>query len=281
MTAAPDPAALAQQASFVFKGRVVRLRAATMPGIPIDDGTAVVHVEEIVHAPEVLTEWAGQDITVQLVGKAPIARGKQAVFFANGWIFGDSICVRALDHRPVAEARTGLATTAAGDPVGALARRDAETRFEAATLVISGRVTAVRLPPGAPERARAVAAAAPGPGVVSEHDPLVHEAEVSVDRVHKGSHDEKTVRVRFPSSRDVKWYRAPKFRPGQEGVFVLHRDESTHAPERAQKGLVAALGVAPDVADDAYTALHPADFQPADEPGAMHDLLAARSGRGG
>ncbi len=62
--------------------------------------------------------------------------------------------------------------------------------------------------------------------------------------------------VRFPASNDVRWYKAPKFQTGQEGVFLLHKEQlAQHV-----RGMTA-----PELAPEEYTALHPADFQPLDE----------------
>lgn len=70
--------------------------------------------------------------------------------------------------------------------------------------------------------------------------------------------------MRFPSSMDVMWHRAPKFRPGQKGVFVLHSQEK-EAPRAAAELALAAGAAAPA---EAYTALNPNDFQPIDQPAA-------------
>jgi hypothetical protein len=60
------------------------------------------------------------------------------------------------------------------------------------------------------------------PTRISEHDPIWHEAVVHVESVEKGSTRQKQVVVRFPGSNDVRWRNHPKFRPGQQGVFLLN-----------------------------------------------------------
>src|SRR5712692_8935338 len=110
----------AEQARFVFKGTVQKLKAATMPGIPLTDRTAVVRVDEIFYAPEALSYYAGQDINVQLGGRKKIKKGQQAVFYTNGWLFGESVAVQSVDHREVEESPIAF-TQAGGDPVENLA----------------------------------------------------------------------------------------------------------------------------------------------------------------
>src|SRR2546430_6389938 len=98
----PDPT---HRATFAFRGHVTKVRAATMPDVPVDERTAVVHVEEIIYAPDVLLDWADRDITVQVGSEKPaVAKGERAVFFANGFIFGAGLCVVSIDHVPVADA---------------------------------------------------------------------------------------------------------------------------------------------------------------------------------
>ena len=80
---------LAQQARFVFKGTVQKLKAATMRDVKVDARTAIVRVDEIIHASEALSNYAGKNITVQLGGRKKVSKGQQAVFYTNAWLFGE------------------------------------------------------------------------------------------------------------------------------------------------------------------------------------------------
>jgi len=270
---------VAAQARFVFKGRVRRLRATTMRDVPASDRTIVVRVEEIVHAPELLVDHLGQDITVLLSGRKGVKPGQQVVFYANDGVFGDSVAVRALDHRPAEAVPAAVATAAAaGNPVQNLATRDAHARFEQADLVVAGTVRSVSLSNLEPPARRLTAAVTPEGGAaiarpISEHDPLMHQATIDVAVVHKGAHRGKTVTVQFPGSTDVKWYGAPKFRVGQEGFFMLHRGEARQSARPETRA--AAVAASPGVPAAAYTALHPADFQPFDQPGGIRTMIVA------
>jgi len=258
---------LAQQARFVFKGTVKKLKAATMAEVPVTDRTIVVRVDEVIHAPETLSHYAGKDITVELGGRKKAAVGQEAVFFANGWLFGKSVAVQSIDHHPVGKTTAAL-RSAAGDPVKTLADRDLRAHFDSADLVISGKVSSVRLPQDMVGSSRRLPP--------SEHDPLWQEAVIEVDAVHRGSHAQHAVVVRFPSSHDVAWADAPKFRPGQEGHFILHR------AGREDQGLGRAAGRAAERITESekegreiYTALHPEDFQPINHPGGIKTLISA------
>jgi hypothetical protein len=262
MPTGSSPDALAQEARFVFKGTVQKLKAATMREVQVNERTAVVRVDEVIQAPEVLSHYAGQNITVQLAGKKKFIKGQQAVFYTNGVLFGDSVAVQAIDHHDLEKLPAALAV-AGGDPIKNLAARDIQARFSSADVIVSGRVTSVRVPSDvvAAKAAGAVDPTAVGP--ISEHDPDWRIGEIQVDQVHKGSHKAKTAEVRFPNSQDVMWHDAPKFQAGQEGFFILHKSEKEKVAAKA----------APTEDTGEYVALHAVDFQPFDEPGGIRDLI--------
>ncbi|HEX8707471.1 MAG TPA: hypothetical protein VF723_04345 [Pyrinomonadaceae bacterium] len=271
---------LAQQSHFIFKGTVQKLRASTVPGITLDDRTVIVRVDEIVQAPEPLADYAGREVTVALGGRKKVKVGEQAIFYTNGWIFGESIAVRSIDQRAAPRGVAAMGITP-GDPVENLANKESRLRFESADVVVSGRVTSVRL--SSQEVAAGGAMAAVGAAgettlarPISEHDPLIQEAVVEVDAVHKGTHASNEVTVSFPSSTDVKWYKAPKFRPGQQGFFMLQKDETRET--HGAKGAVISAMVSAEESGGGLTALHPADFQPLDRPGGVRNLISSLPG---
>jgi hypothetical protein len=255
---------LARQARFVFKGTVRKLRAATIPDIKDKSGTVIVRVDEIVHAPEEMSYFAGHEITVQLSGKKKVKVGQQAIFYTNGWLFGESIAVVSIGHHSVEESPAALTVAmTTGDPVKNLATIDMKNRYDDAQLVVSGRVRSVQLPT---DSIAATASAAEPITPFSEHDPMWRDALVDVAAVHKGSHDQKTVTLRFPASQDVMWFKAPKFRPGHEGVFMLQKSEvKEHAAAAADAGTIETA--------QAYTCMHPADFQALPHADEVNTLL--------
>lgn len=276
---------LAKKAQFVFRGTVRKLNAATMPELPTDDRTAIVMVDEILQAPSAFSVYAGKEITVQLGGRKKLLPGQNAVFFANSWLFGDSVAVRSIDQLPPskqASATRGMTLAMAPHGLGAsrspaaetLATRQLERQVAKADLVVTGRVTAVRVAdemPRAFSRGRGFKAASNAPAQsarISEHDPLWCEATVDVAGDEKGGSAARQIVVRFPSSRDVRWYKVPKFTPGQEGVFLLHKGEPAAATGR--RGLTAAARAA---GQEVYTVENPGDFQPMQRADAIRALV--------
>ena len=88
--------------------------------------------------------------------------------------------------------------------------------------------------------------------------------------------------IQFPSSTDVRWYKAPKFTPGQQGYFMLHKSKVTKSTKVKKAGARAGLAMhlavegKPEV-EEVYTALHPEDFQPYSEPGGIKKILDVSS----
>jgi hypothetical protein len=254
MPATPRAEQLANQAQFVFQGTVTQVKGSTVAQIPASDRTAVVRVDRVIHAPPAVSNLAGDEVTVQLPPGEPVTEGQTLVFFTVGWVFGDRVAVKSLGQEEVNPATLQVLAGLPGDPVHSLQARQAVRQAAQADLVVAGRVSAVRLP-AAEARARATAGAGRTAERISEHAPLWQEAVIDVDEVLKGGRAKKVV-VRFPASTDVRWHKAPKFQTGQEGVFLLHKEQLAREVPRT---------AAAELAPEEYTALHPADFQPLDE----------------
>jgi hypothetical protein len=267
-------------ANFVFQGTVKRAKASNVKAVSDTSRTAIVTVNKIISAPPELSGFGSQDVTVQLTSGERVRAGQVAVFYTNGWVFGENLAVRSEGHDPVKVSGAKTATEGARgamaafretaeDPVRADARRQIRMRVSDAPVVVSGKVVAVGMPAAA-----ALAAAAGGlrqPKPISEHDPLWREAVVEVDDVHKGSVGSKQVVLRFPGSTDIRWSRSPKFHVGQTGVFALRPDVAA-----ASTGFgVAAEAFHPS---STYTCLNAADFQPADQPAHVAAAIAAAKG---
>ena len=265
--------------TFVFTGSVKTLGSATMKQVSAGRRTAVVRVDQVVEANPQLARLAGQEVTVELRGRAKV--GDQLIFHAIPLMFGDSVSVRAVKQERVTAAQAAMAA-GAGDPVARKASRDLQDRFANADVVVLGRVKAVTLPAGDTKRRSGVATSAANSASAgrpaSEHDPKWRDAIVEVDAIHKGRPATRTITVRFPESTDVRWYRAPKFRPGQQGFFMLRKGTTEAAPKG--KGAVARArgSAAPAASGPLYMALHPEDFQPFTEADAVRmTMLAAGS----
>ncbi len=210
-------------ASLIFIGTVLEKGAVTFSAVPRSERTAVVRVDEVLEKPAAIAVAAQDRLTVELADPAALAQGDQATFYTTGWILGEGIAVREVGHEPMAQV---AAAAGLGEEIRQarqqLTDAQLQARLEAADLVVMGKVTAVREPQ--------LAAAAPDRPIVTEHDPQWREAVIEVASTLKGSADGEQVVVRFAGSMDVAYYQAPKFRQGEEGVFLLQEDVLTGLP---------------------------------------------------
>ncbi|HEX5758167.1 MAG TPA: hypothetical protein VF121_03140 [Thermoanaerobaculia bacterium] len=299
--------ALSRQARFVFVGTVQKLRAANVAEIDDKARTVVVRVDRVEKGPESMAAYVGRDITVKLAPRETVRAGEQARFFTNGWLFAETLAVESLGHEAVVPAgaprgrRVAAATRpgdarravlaasistaeAASEPAARLKAAAIADRVASADVVVRGRVTAVRVaseerPAPRTSTRRGVTAAAteaPRRKPITEHDPQWREAEIEVDEVEKGGTGKKKVVVRFPGSDDVRWYKAPKFQPGQEGVFILQKAAGEPAARAAtRRGRAVAAAAETAAGADTFTALDPDDFQPSERAPEIRALAAA------
>jgi hypothetical protein len=259
------------KATLVFQGTVKKIKAATMKNVSVDDRTAVVHVDQVLESPPNLRHLAGSDITVQLTERAAV--NQSLLFHAAGWVFGDSIAVRAVTQEPIQRSHAPLLARG-GDPAEHLAQRALKERVDSADLVVSGTVVAVRLPEGSEPVAGATrGATAVNAKPVSEHDPKWREAIVEVADVHKGDQATKRVSVLFPASIDVRWFKAPKFHAGQQGYFILHKQTIDAADRVDVRTRGAAVSAGPPEPVEVYTALSPDDVHPYQQQERLRGLI--------
>jgi hypothetical protein len=228
---------LLAEAPFSFLGTVERVGAATTGEVPIDNRTAIVLVDQVLHAPEAFSQLAGTRITVQLAKDAK--EGQQYTFFADGLSYGTSLAVSEVGRVSAVQPRPFLARAqaAGGSPFADLqAELDADKLREHAkevTAIVVGRVTGL-------EKA--------GPAGFSEHDPDLWKATIEVTHAEKGRIKAGTeIEVLYANSLDVQWHQVPKPKAGQEALFLLH------APDRENRSL------------GKYQLLDPEDLRPAQQ----------------
>lgn len=238
----PEVKDLVRQARFIFKGTIQKLNAATMSVVPVTDSTAIVKVEQVFQAPETLGDYTDQDITVQLGDPKGAKEGQQAVFFANSWLYGESIAVVEVG-RVAPEDLTRLRQQIA-DTKQSIADEELQSRIAGAELVVVGKVLKTN---PAPEELRG--------GPITEHDPDWWEAITEVESVEKGELRQSPLVFLFSTSIDVKWYQAPKFHADQEGIWIL------------RTGQVEQLGA------EVYVVIDPLDFHPRDQLDRIRRLI--------
>jgi len=240
---------LVRQAPFVFRGVVETIGETTTAAVAATNRTAVVRVIEVIRAPAAFSRLAGQRVTVTLREPGEPPPETTAVFYASTQLIADSLVLVEVSHQSVPTATAtpeGLYDALAAGEDARLVERLAQ-----ASAVVTGRVSNVRTSVAAATETEA-------PGRISEHDPQWQEAVIDVESVLKGDVSGPVVIV-YAGSLDVDWYQAPKYHPGQTGVFLLH-EENVPAAAAAQYS-------------DVYTSLDPSDVVPAEEQARVRALL--------
>jgi hypothetical protein len=225
---------LARSSQFVFHGTVNRLEASTLAQLPAHERTAVVNVDEVIHSPATLDDFTGKEITVLLAKPDADKPGEQAVFFTTSWLYGESLAVIEQGHVGAADL-PGLRKQVASIITG-MRDEELQDRLARASLVVVGKVRDTR--PHKSER----------PQPVTEHAPDWWQADVTVESVEKGKLAKDRVAVLFAASTDEFWSDSPKFTPGQDGIWILQRNQKERGwPVMREPGL---------------TALSPLDYHP-------------------
>lgn len=249
--------ALVKQSSISFVGTVSQVAATSFVGVPKSAQTIVVRVDSVLKKPAAVSLKKGDTVTVEVKDPAAFQEGTQATFYTEGWIFGSGVAVKELGHAaPPSGGASGAAETAE-KPVetapSEISDQDLQRLLANCDYVVIGRITDVHpwtVPKSAAPRYR-----------TSEHSANWQEAVLHVQSVLKGPKPKKNkIVIRFPLSRDVAWVSAPKFEPGQQGVFILQKDEVSGASSGGYKA-------------DVYTCLRPGDWLPMTEEARVRSLV--------
>jgi hypothetical protein len=242
--------ARADEAGFVFVGRLVSGREVEAVAVPESAGTGVVvHVDRVLRGTEMARGLAGQDVTVATREPDALPADADVVIYARLVSVGRLALAAELEHEAATDDAVERATTA----VRGVEERPLAERVRQADLVVSGEVVSHRpLDPDARP--------------TSEHDPDLWVARVAVEEPLKGRSRRREVEVLYAHSMDIAWHLAPKLTPGTRGVFLLHATDRDDAPTFAAESRVA------------YQCTDPHDFQPADRASDVRRLAGAEGG---
>jgi hypothetical protein len=214
---------LTRASHIIFVGRVVKAGASNVELAAASEATAVVRVEELLDAPANVAGIKGQDVTVQLLRAGGMKAEQRAVFFTNGVLFGQHLAVKEAGQLPVPADRAALKTQIAAVRTK-IADEALQARIANATVVIVGKVLSVKDMPEAGPKG-------------TEHEGDWAVAAVQIEAIEKGKFDGRTVQVYFPQSRDERWLLSPKFKVGEQGIWLLHHEPNLGLPESALSAL--------------------------------------------
>jgi len=104
-----------EAAAFSFTGTVGAPATAAFAGMPVDARTSVVHVDEVLHAPDALARMVGADVAVRLSPGLPVpAAGERATFFTDIVALGQRLVLAEVGRLPAAAPAAHVAAATAG-----------------------------------------------------------------------------------------------------------------------------------------------------------------------
>ncbi len=264
MSSKSDIKKYAAQAAFVFTGKVIKSKAATMQNIA-GSNTMILEVVKVINAPAMFASVGGQKVTVRFKKMPVLKSGQVITVFANGWIFGDSIAVDAVGYtKETAKSTVAAKASMAGKSDMASAVQTAvsdnndailKERIDSAEMGVVGEVSKIEKSDKEPT-------------FISEHNPLWQEATIKVDEVVKGKKNTKEVKVMFPGSDDIRWKKTNKYAQGQKGIWLIQKGK-----KQSPKGISAKAFAAIPAGNDVNTTLHPNDFMPLNELSRIKSLI--------
>jgi hypothetical protein len=209
----PKLAEAARSAPFVFFSTVRQPGGSNVEALDREEEpTAVVHVDEVVVAPQSLGDITGRDVTVRLLPGPGPRRGQRVLFMASSLVYGNELGVAEIAHVAPGRRAGRMREQILEDK---LHQQDSElvTRLGSAEVVVYGRVESIE--PFVPE------SAATPLQPIGEAAPSWRIADLLVWRVLKGQ-PQTGPRVVFPFPRTQRWPEVPLFVEGQEGIWLLH-----------------------------------------------------------
>jgi hypothetical protein len=239
---------LVQRSTYIFSGTVQKLGAAHMASVPVNDNTAVVKVEHVYTPTDILGDLTNKEVTIQLKEDKTIGPGEQAIFFTNGWIYGDGVALTEVGRLKVEDPEKFKKEIA--ELLKQKEDQKLTERLNRASVVVVAKVKGTRV--------LKVKRRLP----ITEHSPDWWEATMQIISVEKGDVRGQDLVMLFPSSKDEVWIDSPRPQSGQEGVWILQKDQQEKGPLKHRL--------------PGYTALDPLDFQPVDQLEKVRRLLSKK-----
>jgi hypothetical protein len=236
----PSVSELIRASSLIFTGTILESGTSSVPAVRPNQDLIVARVDRALRVDPALGDLVGKHVTILAATPQTLHVGQQAVFFTQSWIHGQGIAVRELDHLEAAQADT-VAKAVANLPQDHLIER-----LRGAALVVEAEVTKI----GPPDRSSRVRKA-----------PWWAPAELNVKQVLRGTH-RKSATVYFPTADWPPWTRAPHFKQGERGIFLLHVPPDPATPREV------------GLKQGGFVALDPSDFQPESQLAQITKLLA-------
>ena len=205
----PELDKMVADAPLVFKAKIVLLHTTTT-NEPDVSNAGVVVVSEVIDAPDAFRNIAGQQVTIRFSDINKMNVGEERIFFTDPYWIGESLGAtekgsissndKLFENRDISKLINQARTKQDDEKLRMLLRES--------KITVTGKVIRVTKPDSQPM-------------IGSEHDPEWREAEIQIDETLKGKAAGQTIKILFSASKDVMFFEAPKFREGDEGIFII------------------------------------------------------------
>jgi hypothetical protein len=242
---------LVNQSNVIFKGRVEKTDSSNLKILPASNQTILVRVDEVISVAKSMINLKGATVTVFLKEPGSLKEGTTAIFFTTGWLYGENVALKEVAH-----ATADLNTESLRKQILVLQARSSDqklqSRIQQSAIVLQGKVLSAR-PLEAEGKTRSN----------SEHDPDWWTADVEVQSLLKGAPSAASRRVTllFAHSMDVMWFRSPKLKEGEQGIWIA----TEYKPG----------GFFPETRAPLLAVLSPLDYQPPAERDRIQRLVKA------
>lgn len=202
---------LANNSAFIFKGKILLKNTSTL-NMKNVDSVCVVRVDEIIESKKHYINQKGKLITIKSKNIKDLSVGDERVFFTNGLIWGESLCVLELGSYII---RATYDQTSLKKQIIDIQENEEQKlikeRYAKAEIALVGKVQKIE-------------AINVNENIISEHHPYWNKAEVQVIETLKGNNN-SIVYFYYPSSNDRMWANSPKFKVGDSGIWFLNNSD--------------------------------------------------------
>lgn len=176
------------------------------------DSVCVVRVDEIIESKKHYTKQKGKLITIKSKNIKDLSVGDERVFFTNGLIWGESLCVVELGSYTVKSSYDQISLKKQINNIQENEEQKLiKERYAKAELALLGKIQKIE-------------AIVVNENIISEHHPYWNKAEVQVIETLKGNNN-SIVYFYYPSSNDIMWENSPKFKVGDSGIWFLNNSK--------------------------------------------------------
>ncbi|MCX6249854.1 MAG: hypothetical protein NTX61_03785 [Bacteroidetes bacterium] len=203
---------LFQNSDFIFQGKILKMNETNFPGIQKSEKTLIVKVTKIIQSSKDYEDFVNNDVTVVLPDdkKYSLQEGSEYIYFTKIWLIGKTLATKVNEVETsiqnFEQVKNNLTLYQEKTHQDTLKKRVTNANVVALGKILEVKDAEDKRPPNE-----------------SEHNPTYRIATLQIEELLKGDIKEKRIDFFFSDSYDIRWYKSPKFKVDDQGVFLLSR----------------------------------------------------------